>query len=317
MDESSIPVAPIAIMGSTQREKIKCITDKLEEGVRAVFSSNKFREYLAFLSKFHHYSFNNVLLIAMQKPDASLVAGYGDWVKKHHRYVKKGEKAIRILAPTPYKRKVETDVIGPDGNARREEKEIMVPMFKIVNVFDVSQTDGEPLPSLGVDELTGDVDQFNSFMAALETVSPVPVGYEDIPGGAHGYYDHVDRRIAIQAGMSQLQTLKTAIHEIAHAVLHAWPEDGKNPKDGPDRNTREVQAESVAYTICQHYGLDTSDYSFAYVAGWSTGRELSELKDSLDVIRAAAHNLITAIDAAQMKPPPHHYDTEGAAARPV
>ena len=270
----------------------------MEEGSRAIFASDEYREYLDFLSKFHDYSYNNVILIKMQLPTASLVAGYGDWLKKHHRYVRKGEKAIRILAPTPYKKKKEMDVIDEHGNTSKEEVEVLVPCFKIVNVFDVSQTEGEPLPSLGVDELDGTVEQFDAFMDALKAVSPAPIGYEDIPGNSHGYYDHVERRIAIQEGMPQLQTLKTGIHEVAHAVLHAWPEDGKKPKDGPDRHTREVQAESVAYTVCQHYGLETSDYSFAYIAGWSSGRDVKELKESLCVIRQTAHDLIAAIDAA-------------------
>ena len=292
------PVVPLVVTGTTQREKIKCITEKLEEGVRAVFTSHEYREYLNFLSKFHDYSYNNVILIKMQLPSASLVAGYGDWLKKHHRYVRKGEKAIRILAPTPYKKKKEMDVIDEHGNKSKEEVEVLVPCFTIVNVFDVSQTEGEPLPSLGVDELDGTVEQFDTFMDALVAASPAPIGFENIPGSAHGYYDHVERRIAIQEGMPQLQTVKTGVHEVAHAILHAWPEGGKKPKDGPDRHTKEVQAESVAYTVCQHYGLETSDYSFAYIAGWSSGRDVKELKESLCVIRQTAHDLIAAIDAA-------------------
>ncbi len=295
---AAVSVMPIAVTGTNQREKIKCITDKLEEGVRAVFTSNEYREYLDFLSKFHDYSFSNCILIKMQLPSASLVAGYGDWLKKHHRYVKQGEKAIRILAPTPYKRKEEKEVVDEHGNKSKEEVEVLVPCFKIVNVFDVSQTEGEPLPSLGVDELDGTVELFDAFMDALKEVSPVPIGYEDIPGSSHGYYDHVERKIAIKEGMPQLQTLKTGIHEVAHAVLHAWPEDTNlPPKDGPDKHTKEVQAESVAYTVCQHYGLETSDYSFAYIAGWSSGRDVKELKESLGVIRQTAHDLIAAIDA--------------------
>lgn len=295
---AAVSVTPIAVTGANQREKIKCITDRLEEGVRAVFASDEYREYLDFLSKFHDYSFSNCILIKMQLPSASLVAGYGDWLKKHHRYVRKGEKAIRILAPTPYKKKKEVDVIDEHGNKSREEVEVLVPCFKIVNVFDVSQTEGEPLPSLGVDKLDGTVEQFDAFMAALESVSPAPIGYENIPGRSHGYYHHVERRIAIQEGMPQLQTLKTGVHEVAHAVLHAWPEDtNMPPKDGPDKHTKEVQAESVAYVVCQHYGLETSDYSFAYVAGWSSVRDVKELKESLGVIRQTAHDLIAAIDA--------------------
>ena len=242
------PVVPLVVTGTTQREKIKCITEKLEEGVRAVFTSHEYREYLNFLSKFHDYSYNNVILIKMQLPSASLVAGYGDWLKKHHRYVRKGEKAIRILAPTPYKKKKEMDVIDEHGNKSKEEVEVLVPCFKIVNVFDVSQTEGEPLPSLGVDELDGTVEQFDTFMDALVAASPAPIGFENIPGSAHGYYDHVERRIAIQEGMPQLQTVKTGVHEVAHAILHAWPEGGKKPKDGPDRHTKEVQADLCCRT---------------------------------------------------------------------
>ncbi len=291
-------IVPIEVTGTNKREKIKCITDRLEEGVRAVFSSDEYREYLDFLSRFHDYSFSNCILIKMQLPSASLVAGYGDWLKKHHRYVRPGEKGIKILAPTPYKRKEEKEVVDERGNKTKEEVEVLVPAFKIVHVFDVSQTEGEPLPTLGVDELVGTVEPFNAFMAALESVSPVPISYDAIRGSTHGYYDHVERRIVIKDGMSQLQTLKTGIHEVAHAVLHAWPEDTNlPPKDGPDKRTKEVQAESVAYVVCQHYGLDTSDYSFAYVAGWSRGKELPELKESLGVIRQAAHDLIAAIDA--------------------
>ena len=308
MNESSVPAAPIEIEGETRQEKLRCITDKLEEGVKAVFTSDKFREYLKFLSKFHDYSFGNVLLIAMQKPDASLVAGFNDWSKKHHRHVRKGEKGIKILAPIIVKKKKKsddgdgdkktTDRKSADQTLKQDDDDPVLRAFKIVTVFDVSQTEGEPIPSYGVDELTGDVARYDSFMAALTSVSPVPIGFEDIPGSSHGYYHLVEKRIAIQSGMSQLQTIKTAIHETAHATLHALPKDGKPDKDGPDRRTKEVQAESVAYVVCQHYGLDTSDYSFAYVAGWSSGRDIKELKASLDVIRRTSHDMITSIDDA-------------------
>ena len=259
------------------------------------------------MSKFHNYSFNNTLLIAMQKPDASLIAGFTAWKNQFQRNVKKGEKGIKIIAPSPFKIKQETEkidpqtqkpVIGRDGKPVTEEKEITIPAYKVVSVFDVSQTEGKELPDIAVDALTGDVEQYSDFFAALEKTSPVPIGFEKIEGGAHGYYHLEDKRIALDEGMSELQTLKTAIHEIAHAKLHDIdlnaPKDEQQPR--VDRRTREVEAESVAYTVCQHYGLDTSDYSFGYVAGWSSGRELAELKNSLETIRSAAADIINSID---------------------
>ena len=259
------------------------------------------------MSKFHNYSFNNTLLIAMQKPDASLVAGFGKWRDDFERHVKKGEKGIKILAPSPYKVKKQMEkidpatqkpVIGADGKPVTEEQEIEIPAFRVVTVFDVSQTEGKEIPDIAVSELTGSVEQYQDFFAALEKASPVPIAFENIEGGAHGYYHLEEKRIAIDEGMSELQTLKTAIHEIAHAKLHAIDKDAPATEQAvrPDRRTREVQAESVAYAVCQHYGLDTSDYSFGYVAGWSSGRELSELKASLETIRKAANELITDID---------------------
>ena len=259
------------------------------------------------MSKFHNFSFNNTLLIAMQKPDASLVAGFGKWRDDFERHVKKGEKGIKILAPSPYKVKKQMEkidpatqkpVIGADGKPVTEEQEIEIPAFRVVTVFDVSQTEGKEIPDIAVSELTGSVEQYQDFFAALEKASPVPIAFENIEGGAHGYYHLEEKRIAIDEGMSELQTLKTAIHEIAHAKLHAIDKDAPATEQAvrPDRRTREVQAESVAYAVCQHYGLDTSDYSFGYVAGWSSGRELSELKASLETIRKAANELITDID---------------------
>ena len=259
------------------------------------------------MSKFHNYSFNNTLLIAMQKPDASLVAGFGKWRDDFERHVKRGEKGIKILAPSPYKVKKQMEkidpatqkpVIGADGKPVTEEREIEIPAFRVVTVFDVSQTEGKEIPDIAVSELTGSVEQDQDFFTALEKASPVPIAFENIEGGAHGYYHLEEKRIAIAEGMSELQTLKTAIHEIAHAKLHAIDKDAPaiEQADRPDRRTREVQAESVAYAVCQHYGLDTSDYSFGYVAGWSSGQELSELKASLETIRKAANELITDID---------------------
>ena len=301
------PVIPIVLTSEKPAEKLKEITDRLEQGITELFESERYREYLRVMSKFHNYSINNTLLIAMQKPDASLVAGFSAWKNNFGRNVMKGQKGIKIIAPSPFKIKQEMEkidphtqkpVIGKDGKPVTEEKEITIPAYKVVSVFDVSQTEGRELPDIAVDELTGDVDRYKDFFAALEKTSPVPIGFEKIEGGAHGYYHLENKRIAIDEGMSQLQTLKTAIHEIAHAKLHDI--DLNAPKDEQprvDRRTREVEAESVAYTVCQHYGLDTSDYSFGYVAGWSSGRELAELKSSLETIRSAAAEIINSIDA--------------------
>ena len=301
------PVIPIVLTSEKPAEKLKEITDRLEQGITELFESERYREYLRVMSKFHNYSFNNTLLIAMQKPDASLVAGFSAWKNNFGRNVMKGQKGIKIIAPSPYKVKQEMKkidphtqqpIIGKDGKPVTEEKEITIPAYKVVSVFDVSQTEGKELPDIAVDELTGDVERYRDFFAALEKTSPVPIGFEQIPGSSHGYYHLEDKRIAIQEGMSELQTLKTAIHEIAHAKLHDIdlnaPENEQQPR--VDRRTREVEAESVAYTVCQHYGLDTSDYSFGYVAGWSSGRELSELKSSLETIRSAAAEIINSID---------------------
>ena len=302
------PVIPIVLTSEKPAEKLKEITDRLEQGIAELFDSERYKEYLKVMSKFHNYSFRNTVLIAMQKPDASLVAGFSAWKNNFERNVMKGQKGIKIIAPSPYKIKQEMQkidphtqkpVIGKDGKPVTEEKEVTIPAYKVVSVFDVSQTEGKELPDIAVDELTGDVDRYKDFFAALEKTSPVPIAFENIEGGSHGYYHLEDKRIAINEGMSELQTLKTAIHEIAHAKLHDIdlnaPKDEQQPH--VDRRTREVEAESVAYTVCQHYGLDTSDYSFGYVAGWSSGRELSELKSSLETIRNAAAEIINSIDA--------------------
>ena len=301
------PVIPIVLTSEKPADKLKEITDRLEQGITELFESERYKEYLRVMSKFHNYSFNNTLLIAMQKPDASLVAGFSSWKNNFGRNVMKGEKGIKIIAPSPFTVKQEVEktdpqtgkpVIGKDGKPVTEEKEIKVPAYKVVSVFDVSQTEGRELPDIAVDELTGDVDRFKDFFAALEQASPVPVGFEKIEGSAHGYYHLEEKRIAIDKGMSDLQTLKTAIHEIVHAKLHDIDLNAPKEEQKPrvDRRTREVEAESVAYTVCQHYGLDTSDYSFGYVAGWSSGKELAELRGSLETIRNTAAEMINAID---------------------
>ncbi|HFL3599768.1 TPA: YodL domain-containing protein [Clostridioides difficile] len=301
------PVTPIMLNAEKPAEKLKEITDRLEQGISELFESDRYKEYLSVMSKFHNYSFNNTVLIAMQKPDASLIAGFNAWKNQFERNVKRGEKGIRIIAPSPFKVKKEMEkidpktqrpVIGRDGKPVTEEREVTIPAFKVVSVFDVSQTEGRELPNLAVDALTGDVDKYKDFFAALEKTSPVPIGFEKIEGGAHGYYHLEEERIALNEGESQLQSLKTLIHEIAHAKLHSI--DLNIPLDEqpnrPDRRTREVEAESIAYTVCQHYGLDTSDYSFGYVAGWSSGKELTELKNSLETIRSTAADIINSVD---------------------
>ena len=290
----------------TEKQKVQEITEKLEQGIKELFESEKYKTYLNTMSRFHNYSFNNTMLIAMQKPDATLVAGFKAWQKNFDRHVKKGEKGIRILAPAPYKIKEEQEKFDPvtgeimldkNGMPVTEEVEIKIPAFRVVPVFDVSQTDGKELPDIGVNELSGSVEDYEDFMQALTEVSPVPISYEDIDGDAKGYFHTTDHRIAIQEGMSQSQTVKTAIHEVAHAKLH----DREQNQDidtvlDKDRNTKEVEAESVAYTVCQHFGIDTSDYSFGYIAGWSSDRDMKELKSSLDTIRKTASELITGIE---------------------
>ena len=290
----------------TEKQKVQEITEKLEQGIKELFESEKYKTYLNTMSKFHNYSFNNTMLIAMQKPDATLVAGFKAWQKNFDRHVKKGEKGIRILAPAPYKIKEEQEKLDPvtgeimldrNGMPVTEEVELKIPAFRVVPVFDVSQTDGKELPDIGGNELSGSVEDYEDFMQALTEVSPVPITYEDIEGEAKGYFHTTDHRIAIQEGMSQSQTVKTAIHEVAHAKLH--DRDRNQDIDAvldKDRNTKEVEAESVAYTVCQHFGIDTSDYSFGYIAGWSSDRDMKELKSSLDTIRKTASELITGIE---------------------
>ena len=288
----------------TEKQKVQELTDKLERGLTELFSSDSYKNYLSTMSKFHNYSFNNTLLIAMQKPEASLVAGYKAWQKNFDRHVNKGEKAIRILAPAPYKIKEERDKIDPvtqeimldrDGNPQKEEVEITIPSFRAVSVFDVSQTDGKPIPQLEAKELLSDVEGYQDMIHAVEAVSPVPIEMEEIAGESKGYFDREARRIAVQENMSESQTLKTMIHEVAHSMLHN-KEMEQDEQARKDRNTKEVEAESIAYTVCQHFGVDTSENSFGYIAGWSSGRDTKELKSSMDTIRRAASELITGIE---------------------
>lgn len=293
------PVLPIILSSEKPADKMKEITDRLEQGILGIYESDRYADYLRTMSKFHDYSLNNTILIAMQ--GGNLVKGYKQWEKEFDRHVKPGEKAIKILAPSPFTVKKQVEKIDPntqkpvfdkDGKPVTEEKEIKIPAFRVVSVFDVSQTEGKELPTLTY-ELTGNVEQYKDFFAALEKTSPFAMGFEALSGDVKGRCNYEEKRIIINEGMDELQNIKTAIHEIAHATLH---DIDKDAPERPDRRTREVQAESVAYAVCQHYGLDTSDYSFGYIAGWSSGKELAELKGSLETIRSTAASLIDTID---------------------
>lgn len=287
-------------MANKREEQLKEITERLEQGVQELFTSERYREYLNMMAKFHNYSFNNTLLIAMQRPDATLVAGYQAWQKKFNRHVLRGEKGIQIISPAPIREKEEVEKIDPEtnepilkanGQPETEIIEHVIPRFKVATVFDVSQTEGEPLPDLGGADLTGQVADFTVFMEAIRNVSPVPIRFAEIEGTSHGYYHNTDKEIVIKSGMSESQTMKTAIHEVTHALLHdrdLMEEQGVEK----DKMTKEVEAESVAYIVCQHLGLDSSEYSFPYIAGWSSDRDMKELRTSMDLIRKTAGDFI-------------------------
>ena len=298
---------------TSNREKVKEIVAGIESGIKELFQSDRYADYLRTMSRFHNYSYRNTLLIHMQRPDATLVAGFNKWKNQFQRHVKKGEKGMTILAPTPFKKKIEQQKLDPDtkaplldedGNILTEEKTVEIPMFRPVKVFDVKQTDGKPLPSLAVD-LTGDVRHYEAFLEALRRTSPVPIDFKPISGNMNGYFSPARQRIAIQEGMSEVQTVCTGIHEITHAILHNQEEqqqaaaagtdamESVNPKD---EQTREVEAESVSYSVCQYYNIETSANSLGYIAHWSSGKELPELKASLDTISKTANYLITEID---------------------
>lgn len=285
-----------------KNKQLQEIMEKLENGVTDFFQSKKYMDYLKVISKFHNYSLNNTLLICMQKPDAALVAGYTAWKNVFKRQVVKGEKGIKIIAPVPYTKLVEKDRIDPDsglplkdnkGNNVKEKVEVKYMSFKVVNVFDISQTEGKEIPEM-ITTLEGNVEQFQDFLFVLKEVSPVPVGFENIGGKAHGYFHNIENRIAINEGESQMQTIKTLIHEIAHAMLHSTDVFSEQHNE-KSRNSKEVEAESVAYVVCQHFGIDTSDYSFGYIAGWSSGKNTEELKTSLELIRDTSSKLINEI----------------------
>lgn len=283
--------------GMSRQEKVSRITKRLEQGITDLFTSENYKKYLHTMGKFRHYSFSNTILIALQKPDATLVAGYKSWQKNFHRQVKKGEKGITIFAPIMVKDKKEQS--GPevrkdtdiDGKQEREDAGQTAVRYTTATVFDISQTEGEPLPSLGVDELYGKVPDYDRFMDAMMQVSPVPVFFDDIPSSAKGYFSPKENKICIRQGMSEMQTMKTCIHEMTHAELHdrqKLKEEGRKIS----RETAEVEAESVAYIVCEYFGLDTSEYSFPYIAGWSSSQEMKELKASMDRIRTTADGMI-------------------------
>ena len=296
----------------TNKDRMREIVDSIENGIKELFESDKYRKYLATMSRFHRYSVNNTMLIYMQRPDATHVAGFNKWRDQFGRNVLKGEKGIRIIAPTPYKKKVEeikTDpetnapVLDADGKAIIEEKEIRIPMFKVVSVFDVSQTAGKPLPQLAAD-LSGNVQQYEVFMEALRRASPVPIEIKPVAHDTDGFFSIKAQSITIRAGMSEVQTVCAAVHEIAHAKLHDYEHMTELADDGEtilvpgekSRNTEEVEAESISYAVCQYYGIETGENSFGYIATWSKGKELKELRASLETINKTASELITDID---------------------
>lgn len=296
----------------TSKDRMREIVDSIENGIKELFESDKYRQYLSTMSRFHRYSVNNTMLIYMQRPDATHVAGFNKWRDQFGRNVLKGEKGIRIIAPTPYKKKVEeikTDpetnapVLDADGKAIIEEKEIRIPMFKVVSVFDVSQTSGKPLPQLAAD-LSGNVQQYEVFMEALRRASPVPMEIKPVARDTDGFFSIKAQSITIRAGMSEVQTVCAAVHEIAHAKLHDYEHMTELADDGEtilvpgekSRNTEEVEAESISYAVCQYYGIETGENSFSYIATWSKGKELKELRASLETINKTASELITDID---------------------
>ena len=296
----------------TNKERLREITEGIERGIQELFETDKYRQYLSTMSRFHRYSVNNTMLIYMQRPDATLVAGFNKWHNQFGRHVKKGERGITIIAPTPFKKKIEEQKLDPDtkapmldadGKVITEEKEIEIPMFKPVKVFDVSQTDGKPLPQLA-NSLSGDVKQYEAFMEALRRSSPVPIAFEKMDSGTDGYFRSDEQRISIREGMSQVQTVSAAVHEIAHAKLHNYEkmtvlaDDGETvlAPEQKDRNTEEVEAESISYGVCQYYGIQTGENSFGYIATWSQGKELKELRESLETINKTSSELITSID---------------------
>ncbi len=287
----------------SMKEKVNELMTKLEQGLKEVFESDAYKNYLNTMAKFHNYSINNTLLINQQMPEATLVAGFNSWNNNFDRHVKKGEKGIKIIAPAPYTIKKEQQVVDPktgealtnfDGTPKTAEVEIKVPAFKISYVYDISQTYGKELPTLGVNELKEGVNHAKDFIDSLEKLSPVPIEYGETKGESKGFYSPTENSITIKEGMSESQTIKTMVHEISHAKLHN--PDMMKENEGKSKGTIEMEAESIAYIVCQHFGIDTSDYSFGYIAGWSEGKETAELKESMNTIRETSSEMINRIE---------------------
>ena len=311
----------------TNKERLKEITDGIEQGIKELFQSEKYRTYLSVMSRFHRYSVNNTMLIYFQRPDASLVAGFQKWKNQFGRHVKQGERGITIIAPTPFKKKIEEVKLDPDtkapmldqdGRQIMEEKEISIPMYRPVKVFDVAQTDGKPLPQLA-STLTGNVEQYEVFTEALRRSAPVPISFKALAPNLDGYFSPGDQAITIREGMSQVQTVSAMVHEIAHSKLHDYEKqqaEASAGKDGAeivkkDRHTEEVEAESISYAVCQYYGIETGDNSFGYIASWSEGKELKELRASLETINRTASDLISSVNYHYTKQEKDHADCGG------
>ena len=314
--ETNMPIAEseapaVETTAKSNKQRIKEITVSIETGIREMFETERYQTYLSTMSRFHRYSVNNTMLIYLQKPDATLVAGFNKWRDQFGRHVKKGEKGIQIIAPTPVLKKIQETVLDPDtltpvldadGNQMTEERTVKIPLFKPVSVFDVSQTEGKPLPEL-VSTLSGDVEQYDAFVEALRRSSPVPISFEPMAASMDGFFSTTQHRIAIREGMSQVQTISAMIHEIGHSKLHDYDrikaeamEAGADTPKEKDRNTEEVEAESISYAVCQYYGIETAENSFGYIATWSKGKELKELRSSLETISKTVSSLITDID---------------------
>ena len=294
----------------SNKQRLNDITDSIENGIKELFNSDKYKQYLQTLSRFHRYSVNNQMLIYMQKPNATLVAGFNKWRDQFSRHVKKGEKGIKIIAPTPFNKKIEETKLDPDtklpmlddnGNVIKVEKEIQIPMFRVVSVFDVSQTEGKPLPQLASD-LSGNVENYDAFIEAIRRSATVPVEFKPLEKGTDGYFSLNEQKIVIREGMSEVQTVSALLHELAHSKLHNRKDeqvkDGEQPEETAkiNRNTEEVQAESISFAVCAYYGIKTDENSFGYIASWSNGKELKELKESLEVINKTSSKMITDID---------------------
>ena len=302
---------PFQFESKTRDGKVKELSEKLKQGVRDVFQSKRYVEYLSAMAKFYQYSPSNVCLIVSQKPDASLVASYTKWEKDFGRHVKPGEKSIKIFAPILKKRALPTgepvDKVksAPELEPENEEEKVRVSGYVVVNVFDVSQTEGREIPSIGVSRLEGSVDRYKDMLEALKDLSPVPVSFKPISSSANGFYNLEEKSITVREGMSEKQTIKTLVHEITHATLHDVDLSSRklDPEFLKNANTREVEAESTAFIVCKYFGLDVDDYSFGYVAGWSSDKKTEELLSSLETIKKASNTFIQKIESRLMIPP--------------